>query len=349
MRQGIRPVKLPRVNRVGRYRYHRVTGARLPALPETHPDFVAAWAAEDAKGAPQRTRGKPGSIAATCGAYLKSEQYLGLSSAYRRIIRRNIDEISEKYGDAPMSGVLDRHIESDLAKLKPHPSRQRLKAWRQLCTWAKDAGLIKRDPSIAIKAKRAPKTEGHVAWTKDDIAKVREKWPIDSPRRLAVELAFWTGCRISDLVTLNRGMVGSDGVLTFRQAKTGGLAHVPWSCALPAFADVETHRHLMACIEAQGGAMLYLTTAAGKPRSAKAVDNWIAESAREAGLTGRSAHGLRKARLTDLAERGAPALAMMSWGGHETLSEVQHYIEAANRKRSIYGVEQEQNMQKARS
>lgn len=342
-------MKLPRINRVGRYRYHRITGARLPDLPETHPEFVTAWAAEEAKGAPQKTRGKPGSISATCGAFLKSEQYLSLSTAYRSLIRRHIDEISERYGAAPMRDLRDRHIEVDLSKLKAHPGRQRLKAWRQICTWAKEAGLIPRDPSTAVKAKRAPKTEGHVAWTKDDIAKVREKWPTDSPRRLAIELAYWTGCRISDLVTLNRGMVGADGALSFRQAKTGGLAHVPWSCALPPFADAETHRHLMACIEAQGGAMLFLTTVSGKPRSVKAVGSWIAESARLAGVTGKSAHGLRKGRLTDLAERGAPALAMMSWGGHETLSEVQHYIEAANRKRSIFGAEQEQNMQNARS
>lgn len=44
----------------------------------------------------------------------------------------------------------------------------------------------------------------------------------------ALELLFWTGCRIGDGVRIGPGMVGRDGVLAFRQHKTGGTAYVPW-------------------------------------------------------------------------------------------------------------------------
>ena len=32
-------------------KYHRASGIRLPDLPETHPDFVAAWATAEASRA----------------------------------------------------------------------------------------------------------------------------------------------------------------------------------------------------------------------------------------------------------------------------------------------------------
>ena len=51
----------------------------------------------------------------------------------------------------------------------------------------------------------------------------------------------------------------------------------------------------------------------------------------------------RKFRLTAIAESGGTAHAIMSWGGHATLSEAEHYTRSANRRALVMGVEQEQN------
>ena len=46
-----------------------------------------------------------------------------------------------------------------------------------------------------------------------------------------------------------------------------------------------------------------------------------------------SAHGLRKAGATRLAEHGCTDHEIMAWGGWSSLKEVQRYTNAANRKR----------------
>ncbi len=341
-------MKLPRVQRVTRngksYKYHRITGGRLPAdVPEDDPAFISAWTAEEGRKRAPKTRHGTGTIGAACTAYLSSKKFMELSEGYRRPTRRHISTIVEEYGTAPIKDLRPYHIQSDLAKLPANPARARRKAWRLLCAFALASRFIAEDPSDATKAPKAPKTDGHEPWSVEEIAAFRDHWPIEDPRRLAFELTYWTGARISDACRLTLGMVGKgDGVLTFTQKKTKGKAHVPWTCAMQPFADLETHGYLMACIEAQRPGMALIVTIHGKPRSEKALGNWMAESARLAGVQ-KSAHGLRKSRLIQLAENGAPALAMMAWSGHKTLDEVQHYIIAAERKRAILGTEQDQN------
>jgi integrase len=61
--------------------------------------------------------------------------------------------------------------------------------------------------------------------------------------------------------------------------------------------------------------------------------NWFRDQCDAAGITDLSAHGLRKAGATRLAEHGATDHEIMAWGGWKTLREVQRYTAAANRKR----------------
>ena len=58
------------------------------------------------------------------------------------------------------------------------------------------------------------------------------------------------------------------------------------------------------------------------------MSNVINDAAREPGWSDRTAHGLRKARLTMIAEHGGSAHAIMAWGGHKTLAEAQHYTKS---------------------
>lgn len=342
-------VSLPRVDRrrVGGtvYKYHRVTRAALPTdVPEDHPKFTQAWAAEEAKtGAPKRIDGAKGSLAATCRLYLASRQHADLSPDYRRAIRSHIEAIAEAYGTAHVTLIKPRHIKADLAKLPSNPGRARRKAWRQIFTFAERNSMITEDPVASVRAPAKVKTEGHLPWTKDDIAAFRKHWSIDTPQRLAFELTFWTAARRNDAAVMSRRMIGPDGVLTYKQGKTKNPAHIPMFCALPAFADKESHGHLVQCLDAQAPELMLVVTQTGKPRSPKAFGPWLVAAAQAAGVHGKSAHGLRKSRLTQIAESGGTVHAIMSWGGHVTLSEAQHYITTANRKSAIMGAEQEQN------
>ena len=80
----------------------------------------------------------------------------------------------------------------------------------------------------------------------------------------------------------------------------------------------------------------------GWARAVKGLGNLIAQSARAAGVN-KSAHGLRKSRLTAIAEAGGTAHAIMAWGGHQTLQEAERYTRVAHLKRLVMGEERKEN------
>jgi integrase len=78
-----------------------------------------------------------------------------------------------------------------------------------------------------------------------------------------------------------------------------------------------------------------MATSFGKQRSGKAASAGCANAARDAGLIGRSAHGLRKTRLVALAEHGATTHHFAAWCGLKSLSKIEKYTKSADRKRLL--------------
>ena len=353
MRQGVRAVQLRGIRRQKRgdrvVRYHRATGIRLPDdIPETHPDFVDAWARAEARSkdpVERATRGaRSGSVAAVVNTFLLSQDYKQGSEVYRAILRRNCDAIRGEYANILFRAIKRRHIEADLSKLPPNPANARLKTWRKLCKFAVAQGDAADDEAAQV-SKRKETIIGHKTWTRADIDTYRERWKIGTVQRACFELLYWTAARTNDAVRLSRSHVGSDGILTFTQSKTGGPAYVPWTAPLPPYAigwakDRDAMHESLACLS---GAFTIIATANGRARSHKGLSNLIAAAARDAGLDRCTAHGLRKARLTAIAESGGTAHAIMAWGGHKTLQEVEEYTRAAQMRMLVSGTEQVQN------
>lgn len=345
MRRSIRSerVKLPRVHRVTRkgrvYKYHRVTRTELPSdIPEDHPLFIKAWTAEEGK---KRNFGDaaPGTITAGCIAYLSSSGYRQLSETYKPVIRRHVEAIRQQGSDAMMRDLEAHHIEEDLDPLTPAVARSRMKAWRKLCAFWKSRKLVLSDVSLGVTGKRMPRSDGHIEWTQKDLHAFRKHYAPGTPERLALELLQWTGARSSDVVRLGPGMV-REGLLVFRQVKTGTDAMVPWTG--PAL-GLESERELLLTLLQDCRQMVYLTTVHGRPRSHKAFSGWFSQAATDAGLPHLSAHGLRKYRMNRLAESGATLLQMQTWVGHLTLTEVERYTRRAARKRAFGEQEQSVN------
>jgi Phage integrase family len=77
----------------------------------------------------------------------------------------------------------------------------------------------------------------------------------------------------------------------------------------------------------------FLHTQAGEPRSAKSLGNDFRAWCDKAGLPAHCAmHGLRKGCLRILAEAGCNILELQSRSGHLTLSELQKYIDKADKR-----------------
>jgi len=334
--------------KAARYYYLRANGRKvaLGKGPIDSPDFLRRYAEAMEQAPPPRTRAKEGSIAAVCAAFRASTTFSGYSSSYKSIMHRHMAAIckTQARADAPISGLRPPHINTDISALDPHPARHRLKVWRQVCGFALSRGWTETNAAISVKPPRPPKTDGHLVWRAEDIAAFRNTWPIGSVQRLCFEVVYWSAARTVDAVRLSVSMIDAQGVLTFKQQKTGGPAHVPWTCALPDWADSMASDQAMMHECIQRGVFTFLEVQAGRSRSKKGLSNLISHAARVAGIEGRSAHGLRKSRLTSIAATGGSVHAIMAWGGHVTLSEAQRYITSLDRKSVILGTERVRNI-----
>lgn len=331
------------------YRYLRIPGrdrVRLPDLPPDHPDFLAAY--RDALESAPRAVRRPGAgtIAALIEAYLRSDDYARLSPGYRLLIRREADAIAARAGQARAADLRPQHITADLTPLPPHAARKRRAAWRAICAYGHDIGLLTANPAADVKGKRLPRTDGFKPWSASDVDRFRQHWPIGSIQRAAFELLYWTGCRIGDAVALGPQHIARDGVMEFAQSKTGNPACVPWACALPAYAAAMAQDRALlhqALAARPSGHLTWLATEQGRTRSVAGLGNLISIAARAAKIE-KSAHGLRKARSVALAEAGATAHQIAAWTGHETLCEVARYTRSADRRRAVMGTDVEREI-----
>lgn len=331
------------------YRYHRATGIRLPdGMPETHTDFIMAYAAaeeQNASGKPKPKRGAApaaGTLAFAWWTFCKSDDFLDLSSGYRENLHRHGDAMTKIGGHVPVVQIREKHINADMAGLRRNAKRMRLKTWRALMAFLKTDGQIENNPASRVDMPRPGKAEKHKIWNPDHVKAFRNRWPMATQQRLAMELMLFVGCRICDAVRLGPGMVDKDeGWLRFTQKKTKGDVEIPLNRTLPDFADHETHAQLVYAMDARAAKhMTWLVTAYGSARSEKAASNWFSKACRDAGLKGvnrRTAHGLRGTCATRLAERGASTHQIGAWTGHESLSEIEDYTKAAARRALLSG------------
>lgn len=220
-----------------------------------------------------------------------------------------------------MRHLKPRRVQDDLRGVTPVQGRDCSKARRLICAHTLERDLIRSDPSVSVRRLAPPE---HPARPHDQREAFRARWQTGTRWRACMVLLRWTGARIGDAVNLGPGMVGRDGVLTFRQQKAGDFAHGPWTCGLPAHvahqaADRDRVHEAMGRLST--GRMTLLATRNGRTRSGKAMGHVIAVAAAHAGFD-RSGHGLRKGRAVALAEGDATPLQTGVWTGHHSLSEV---------------------------
>ncbi len=132
---------------------------------------------------------------------------------------------------------------------------------------------------------------------------------------------LYTGLRRGDAVRLGRQHV-SNGVASIRTEKTDTEVMLP---ILPA----------LAATLAAGpcGDLNFIVGEAGKPLTKESFGNLFRKACRAAGVSDRSAHGLRKIAATRCAENGATLPQMNAIFGWTGARMALKYIEAANRKR----------------
>ena len=171
------------------------------------------------------SRSVPGSVSGTIGAYYTHNSFLGLALGTQRSRRAILEKFRSEHGDKPLRKLTRGHVTKILGGKKPFAARNWLMTLRSLMQFAVEAGIRADDPTAGIEPARAKQGNIHT-WTETEIAQFETYHPLGSRARLAMSLLLYTAQRRSDVIKMGPQHV-RDGVLTFRQVKTGTPLVIP--------------------------------------------------------------------------------------------------------------------------
>jgi len=268
------------------------------------------------------SRTVPGSSNALCVSYYRSPEFRGLKASTQTVRRNVIERFRNEHGDKPVVRLERMHIKNIVGTKAdtPEAANNLLKILRVLLNHAVDIGMIASNPAIGIKCYKS-RGEGHHTWAEAEIAQFEAQHPVGTKARLALALLLYTAQRKGDVVRMGWQHVKGDWIAV-RQEKTD----VPLM--------IQMHPELeraMASVPRTN--LTFLVTERGAPFTSAGFGNWFRDRCDEAGLPQCSAHGLRKAAATRLANAGCSTDQIKAITGHKSLSEVARYTKAADQQR----------------
>ena len=314
---------------------------RLPGVPgsdefnEAYYKALSGTIEEDRKGPKLSTQG---SLRWLCEQYFQSAEYTRLDQRTRHVRKLIIEHMWREplkkdsvkiFEDLPLNVINAKHVRvlRDRKTEKPEAANSRVKALRAVFSWAikPDVELMLSNPARDV-AYFPQEGDGFHSWTDAEIAQFEESHPLGTRPRLALDLLLYTGQRRSDIILFGKQHI-NNGRLKFTQFK--GRKRKPVTLELP------VHPKLQKSIDATpSGELTFLVTEFKRGFTPAGFGNWFRKQCDKAHLPAHcSAHGLRKAAASRLAEKGATEKQIMSVTGHSTSKEVTRYTRAANQRR----------------
>ena len=268
------------------------------------------------------SRTKPGSLDALCVSYYRSPEFRGLKASTQAVRRNIIERFRVQHGIKPVKGLARIHVKEIIgAKADtPEAANNLLKVLRVLLSYAVDQEMIESNPATGLKKYRR-KGEGFHIWSEDEIAQFEKQHKIGSRARVALALLLHTAQRRGDVVRMGWQHV-SDDAIAVRQEKTDNALLIP------------LHPELTQALKSLPRTNLtFLMTEKGAPFTSAGFGNWFRDCCDEAGLPQCSAHGLRKAAATRLANAGCSNEQIKAITGHRSDSALAPYVRAADQRR----------------
>ena len=256
--------------------------------------------------------------------YYQGSSFRMLAESTQAARRSMLNKFLDKNGNLPFQKVKTSHALKirDERFETPSAADQLIKGLAQVFKHARQYGLRDDNPFAGVPRLRPnSKVEGHTAWTERDIEQFEARWPIGTRARVAFGLFLHTAQRRGDVMRLGR-QHERDGYLYFKQQKTGREMAIPIFDELREILDT-----------GPVGDLAYVMTPSGGPyTTADGFGTWFGRCVEQAGLSGLSAHGIRKAAASQLAEESHTTSEIAAMTGHKTLSEVQRYTASASQK-----------------
>lgn len=198
------------------------------------------------------------------------------------------------------------------------------KSIRAMYKWAIERGHAKTDPTAGIGNVHISRG-GAKPWTLADIEQYKAAHPPGTMAHLYLTLLMFTACRIGDAVTMGR----------HNEFQRDGETWLKWSTEKLNAPDVAVPiaPQLLSAIRSQTVVgPTYILSTKGKPfASKKALGNRFDKWIEQAGLSGLSSHGVRKAAGDILADAGMSQHTIMAIHGHTEARTSEMYTKGADR------------------
>lgn len=240
--------------------------------------------------------------------YQESENFRRLADRTRKDYARQIALIERKFGDFPLSALVDRRSRGIFLAWRDELARRSRRQADYACTvlalilaWAFDRGLVLANPcEKGGRVYRGSRAES--VWTHDDEALFLARAP--QHLHLALLLGLWTGQRQGDLLRLP--WTAYDGThIRLKQSKTGRRVAIPVGAPLKAALDATPMR-----------STVILTNLDGCPWTGDGFRSSWRKACRAAGIVGVTFSDLRGTAVTRLAVCGCTEAEIAEFTGH---------------------------------
>ena len=324
--------------------YPKVT---LPGKPGSK-EFMAAYAAAlNGQPAPKKEK-KPSikqdenTLGWLCQKFYASAKFLQATDETQRQNRWVYESVLDepilaakpdglKFRTCPLSDLSKAHaaLLIDRKVKVPHAANYRLAKLKRLFTWAVKMEFVTSNPFDVIDPVDAQRV-GHHTWTEEEVARYEQQHKRGTKARLLLDLALYTGMRISDLSQLGPQfvVVENEAKRIVKPQHTNRLNKHSKVIRIPLLPELE-----QALEAAPVGSTTYIESRSGKPYATKSLVNAMTGWCREAGLTLCSTYGLRKVGAKRAAHNGANIHTLNAIFGWKDAKEAMTYTEAVEREK----------------
>ncbi|WP_245943253.1 tyrosine-type recombinase/integrase [Rhodovulum viride] len=236
------------------------------------------------------------------------------------------DRVRADHGEKAMQIPRAKIVEiRDSMIATPGAADNMVKALRACFAWAIERGILTENPAAGIG--KLNRGRGAVPWSVDDLQQFRDRHSAGTMAHLSLTIFMFTACRLDDARRLGR----------CHERRIDGITYLDWMPGKRGSARVVIPilPPLAEAIKAQTlVGPTYLLNGLGRPfASSAAFGNWFRDRVAEAGLEGRSPHGIRKAAGELLALEGASQYHIMAIHGHTQAKTSETYTSGVNRQR----------------
>jgi hypothetical protein len=299
------------------YHYVRRRGrpaVRIDAQIGTQEFMLAYQAALDSEP-PRPSAHRAGSIGSLVTSFYGSAEFSNLKPNTKRVYRLILESVASKHGHRPaatMPASVAEKLIQEIGAARPAMANFSRRVLHRLMGFAIRQKIRTDNPFAGIPAY---KVGTHHTWTDAELAAFESKWPLGTRERLAYALLLYTG--LSDAPAGHRKRchqrrAGED------LSRTRNPNPFEPACCHEGWAE-QGHEPYWRCD--------------GPPDRHPRAHSADEAAAQSAGL--RSCclpHGLRKAMMRRLADRGGTTKELQSISGPKTLKEVQRYTDAADQR-----------------